>query len=244
MSYEVKLEQFEGPLDLLLSLISRKELDIYDISLADITDEYLGFIEKMKDLNLEIASEFLLIAATLLEIKSRGLLPGEEAEAVENLSADEVKKALIKKLVAYKKFKNVASFLKQSLDVGSKYHKREAELEERFVGLMPDFDEDINPTMIVEHLLHIIRVRHFATVNTEHITPLPLSVEEQVDYLLTELKDGPRQFKDLTNGYGRQEVIVTFLAVLELCKRSMVDVKQSGNFGELEIELLEETISA
>ena len=244
MSYEVKLEQFEGPLDLLLTLISRKELDIYDISLADIAEEYLAYIEKMKELNLDVASEFLLVAATLLEIKSRGLLSGDEVEISEPLTADEVKKELIKKLVAYKKFKNVALFLKQSMEVGTKYHKRQAELEECFVGLMPDFDEDINAQVIAQHLLHLVRVKHFAVVNAEHIAPFPLSVEEQVDFVLSRLQGGTSGFKEMTKGYGRQEVIVTFLAVLELCKRSMVDIVQVDNFGDMEIELLDETVTA
>lgn len=243
MTYEVKLEQFEGPLDLLLSLISRREVDIYNISISEITDEYLAYIKRLKELNLEVASEFLLIAATLLEIKSRGLLPGSEEET-ESLPAGQVQKELVKKLITYKKFKNAAGFLKQSLDLGSKYYRRYAELEKPFVKLMPDFNQEITPEQITSHLLHLVRVRHYVKVNTGHITPLPLSIEEQIEYLLNKLEDGPKQFKHLTKGLGRNEVIVTFLALLELYKRSMVDIKQAANFGQIEVELLEEAASA
>lgn len=243
MAYEVKLEQFEGPLDLLLTLISRREVDIYSISISEITHEYLAYIKQLKELNLEVASEFLLIAATLLEIKSRGLLP-EDKEESEPLSAEEARKELIKKLINYKKFKNAAGFLKQSLDLGSKCYRRCAELEEPFVRLMPDFNEEISSKQLTAHLLHLVRVRHYIKVNTSHIAPLPLSIDEQIDYVLNKLKKGTKQFKELTKGFGRNEVIVTFLAVLELYKRSMIDIKQASNFGQIEMELLEEVVSA
>lgn len=238
MAFQVKLEQFEGPLDLLLTLISRREVDIYDISISEITDEYLSYIEKLRELNLEIASEFLLIAATLLEIKSRGLLPNDELEPTEPLSTDEVRKELIKKLINYKKFKNTAAFLKQSFEIGSKYYERQAELEACFIGLMPDFDEEINPIDLAQHLLHLVRVRHFALVNTNHITAAPLSVEDQIEYVLDELKRGPLGFKQMTDGLTRYETIVTFLAVLELYKRIVIDIKQAANFGQIELELI------
>ncbi len=242
MTYQVKLQTFEGPLDLLLTLISKKELDIYEIALSDITDEYLAYIEQIKELNLEVASEFLVIAATLLEIKSRGLIPSEQIQEAEPLTAETVKKELIKRLINYKKYKNAASYMKQSLDVGSKYHKRQAELEEQFVGLMPDFDEQISIAELANYLIHLVRVRYFAQVNTSHITATPISVEEQTDYLLAKLNNGAQTFKALTEGFGRQEIIVTFLAVLELCRRLMVDVKQSTNFGQIELEIIKETI--
>lgn len=239
MTYEVKLEQFEGPLDLLLSLISRHEVDIYSISVSEITEEYLTYINSLKDLNLEVASEFLLIAATLLEIKSRGLLPGDKAE-IEPIPAETVRKELIKKLITYKKFKNAADFMKQSFELGSKYYKRIAELEEPFVKLMPDFDQEISSKELAMHLLHLIRVRHYTQVSLGHITPMPLSVEDQVKYVLEKLEDKPQKFKELTQGFGRHEIIVTFLASLELYKRLLIDIKQAINFGEIELELLEE----
>jgi len=242
--YEVKTLAYEGPLDLLLTLISRHEVDIYNISISEITSEYLTFIEQLKELNLEVASEFLLIAATLLEIKSRGLLPSEQQDAAEPLSADEVRKELIKKLVAYKKFKNAADFLKQSLELGTKYYRRQAELEECFVNLIPDFDEEINPKELALYLLHLVRARYYTLVNTSHITPIPISVDEQVDYVLSHLKTGSKKFRDITKGFDRNKVIVTFLAVLELYKRSLIDIRQALNFGQLELELLEEVASA
>ncbi len=239
MTFEVKLQQFEGPLDLLLSLISRHEVDIYEISISQITDEYLAYIESLKELNLEVASEFLLIAATLLEIKSKGLLPSEEEIQTEPLAAAEVKKELIKKLINYKKYKNVAEFFEQKLNLGSRYYRREAELEECFAKLMPDFDEEITPQDLAKHLLHIVRVRHYSIVSTSHITPMSMSVDEQIDYVLSKLKDRPQKFKDITKNFNKNEVIVTFLAILELYKRSMVDIVQGSNFGQIELEFLE-----
>ncbi len=137
MPYLVKLEVFEGPFDLLLHLIGRKEIDIYEVSIADITDEYLAYIETMRELDLEVATEFLLIAATLLKLKSDSLLPAPEKEA-EELAPQELREELLWRLVEYQKFRDAAAELANRLDREERYYYRQVDLEEPFRGLMPD----------------------------------------------------------------------------------------------------------
>ena len=129
MSYQVKLDIFEGPFDLLLNLISKHELDVYDIPLARIISDYLNYIKETEELDLEIASEFLVIAAILLDIKTSSLIPGEE-EPEDELTEVEAREILISRLIEYKKFKNISSKLRSHNEVERRYFRREADLEE------------------------------------------------------------------------------------------------------------------
>ena len=119
MSYRVRTEHFEGPFDLLLHLVSRQKLDVAEISVADVTDQYLEHVDRMHDLDLDVASDFLLVAATLLEMKAAGLLPEDEGvlpEEYDDLSPEEAKRLLVARLLAYKQFKNVSGELSARID--------------------------------------------------------------------------------------------------------------------------------
>lgn len=249
MSYQLKLDVFEGPLDLLANLVSRQKLDIYEIRISKIADEYLDYIERMKDHDLEMSTEFVVIAATLLEIKAAALLPSDDAvfddEEVE--SPQESREILLARLVEYKKFKNVAAELAARYEAESKYYMRDTGLEEPFVGLVPDFLAGVPLTRLMRLFIEINEKKEISLIQADHITPKPLSVDEYVRRVEEQLKGTKvRSFRDVTLECGSKvEIITAFLAVLELYKRGLVELGQAETFGEITIMVTdkEENIS-
>jgi segregation and condensation protein A len=236
--YQIKLDIFEGPFDLLLDLIDKQKLDIYDIPIARITEEYLVYLRKMKELNLDIASEFILMAITLIEIKTSSLLPATEEPEKDEISPQEAREMLVARLIEYKKFKNASSELaKRTYQYGHIY-PREAPLEERFARLQPDFLQDVS-------LLDLARIYQSILLRTprldfSHMSPIVISVEERMQAVAERLKEARSfTFRELTSSCeNRIEIIVTFLAILELFKAGMVYLDQSETFGELRVELV------
>lgn len=236
MAYQVKLEAFEGPFDLLLNLISRQKLDIYDIAISDIADEYLDYIDKMQDFDLEVGTEFLLIAATLLELKAAALLPRKEEDIYDDEpSPQETQEVLIARLIEYKKFKNVAAELAARYDAESKYFTRDAGLEESFDNLVPDFLSGVTLEKLRKLFLGVNERKVIDLMQAQHIAPKPLSVNEYAERIEQKLSGMKmRSFKDLTYDCGEKvELIAMFLAVLELYKRGKVELGQAETFGEI-----------
>jgi len=237
-SYEVNLEVFAGPFDLLLNLISKHKLDIYDIPISEITTEYLRYIERMRELDLEVASEFLLVAATLLEIKSAALLPKEtRAEPVDEITADEQRELLTARLIEYKKFKNAALSLDSRQKVQDHYYIRIAGIEERFISLLPDFLFGVELIELKDIYQHLIMNNAIRLIDSSHIGTIRIGVEAKIDEILEILRCRPRQyFKDLTaSASSRDEIVATFLALLELYKQGHIEINQAITFGEIEI---------
>jgi len=146
VGYTVKTDVFEGPFDLLLHLVSRQRVDVSHISICDVADQYLEHIDKMSDLDLDVASEFLLLAATLLEIKAASLLPKQDVyigDELDDLSPEEARDILIARLLSYKQFKNASAELAQRMENEDRMHPRQAGLEPEFLGLMPDYLEGL-----------------------------------------------------------------------------------------------------
>ncbi|MBC7229561.1 MAG: segregation/condensation protein A [Actinobacteria bacterium] len=234
MPYQVKLRVFEGPFDLLLHLIGRKEIDIYEISLAEITDEYLAYIESMRELDLEVATEFLLIAATLLKLKSDSLLPAPEKE-VEELAPQELREELLWRLVEYQKFRNAAEELAGRLEREERYYYRQVDLEEPFRDLVPDVLRGLTLEMLAA------AAREFAQgedeVDVGYIAPIRVNVEDFMQRVRRALERGGRTtFRELTQDCAlRIEVIAFFVALLELFKREEIDLRQATRFGDIEI---------
>ena len=238
MSYDVKLEVYEGPFDLLLDLISKQKVDIYDVPIAQITNEYLAYLERARELDLEVTSEFLLIAATLLGIKAAGLLiEKDDDEIEEELSPLEVKEALVARLLEYKHFKNAALSLTSRLEVEKKFFMREADLEERFVKLSPNFPESAEPEDLAKYLCRLLSKLNVALVDSGHILSIPVSLDEKIDYVLDALKAlNKTSFTSLTDkSSNRAEIVVIFLALLELFKRGEIVINQARTFGEIEV---------
>ncbi len=233
MPFEIKLEVFEGPFDLLLHLISRKEIDIYDISLSEITAEYLDHLQSMRDLDLEVATEFLLIAAILIKLKSDGLLPAAEPEP-EPLTPFEAREELIWRLIEYRKFKNAAEDLLGRMDREDTFFYREVEFEDSFIDLVPYLLEGLGPADLADALTLLQRDEE---VDISFIAPIKINIQDFMERIRAALQERVRvTFRELTEGVlARMELIATFMAMLELYKRDEIDITQAERFGDIEI---------
>jgi len=236
--YTVKTDVFEGPFDLLLYLVSRQKVDVSAISIADVSDQYLEHIDRMTDLDLDVASDFLLVAATLLEIKAASLLPKEEAyfgDELDDLSPDEARDILVARLVAYKQFKNAASELSARMEAEDRMHPRQAGLEPEFLGLMPDYLEGMTLRGLAVVCADLIHRREVFLLEAEHVAAMPISLELHAESVRRRLqRDGSARFSELVgDGADSELVVVTLLAVLELYKRGFVEVRQDELFGDI-----------
>jgi segregation and condensation protein A len=244
-TYKVRTEIFEGPFDLLLHLVGRQKLDINHIPIARIADEFVDHIDRMKELDLDVASDFLLVAATLLELKAASLLPREEQvvdEEFEDLSPQEARDLLIARLLAYKQFKNVAGELGARMEAESHMHPREAGLEEPFLKLMPDYLEGVTLRGLAVVCADIVHKREIFLLQAEHVASMPLSLDMHMESVSRTIrKRGRATFRELIAGNASaEEVVVTFLAILELYKRGRVDLAQAALFGDIEVVFLSE----
>lgn len=234
--YKVRLEIFEGPLDLLLYLIKKDEVDIHSISIERITHQYLDYINTFKLLNIDLASEFIVMAANLMYLKSRTLLPKQEQPPEDDAEEDDPRWELIRQLIEYKKFKDAAGFL--SL--------REIEQEGSFAH-QPDAADapDEEPPQLAEvSIFDLIRAfqnvlkRFEAPENLADIVDDRFTVSDQIEVLMKRLKPGESmRFDNLfLEATTKSEVIVTFLALLELMKLNQFIVRQSELLGSIVIE--------
>jgi segregation and condensation protein A len=228
--YTVKLEIFEGPLDLLLHLIRRNQVDIYDIPIATITDQYLDYLNIMRSLNLDVAGEFLLMAATLLQIKSKTLLPlPPEGEAEEG---EDPRAELVNRLLEYQKYKEAAARL----------HERD--MLDRDIFVQGNQGEESEERGLVEvgvfELIEALKdVLNRASIEAAYdITLDRITIEERIAQILEAIKleGSGLLFSSLFSGASsKEDIIVTFLALLELIKMRMIKVYQRTPFGRIEI---------
>jgi segregation and condensation protein A len=241
MPYAVQTPVFEGPFDLLLHLILSEQVEIWDVNLSAIVDAYLAELNRMADLDLEVATEFLLIAATLIELKSRRLLPsGDDLDLDEELALWEERDLLLHRLVECKTFKDAAQALQAMAGEAGLSFPRRAGVEERFVGLVPDLLLGVTPEMLRAAYIRAVTPKPMPRVDLTHVAPIRASVTEAVAELLAELPlVGRISFRALTGDLvERIEVVVRFLAVLELFKQGVVDLEQPHTFGDIEIRWL------
>ncbi len=231
MTYQVKLEMFEGPLDLLLHLIREHQLNILDIPMATITDEYLRYLTLMQELDLDVAGEFLLMAATLIHIKSKMLLPPEEAAEGEEAEEEDPRAELVDRLLEYKKYKEAAQTLGVLETEQSLLHRRGAPAIELTV-------EGPLSVSLFELMRAFRDVLRRADVPTPlEITPEELNVGQRVVHLLDRLAaESPLEFVGLfADSTRRAEIIVTFLALLELLRRRLASARQAEPMGPIMI---------
>ena len=233
MSYKVKLEVFEGPLDLLLYLIKKEEVDIYDIPIARITEEYLGYLELMQLLDLNIAGEFLVMAATLMHIKSRMLLPPEELPAEEE-EADP-RTELVTRLLEYKKFKEAASELSQMASLQKHFFARVSPGID-LAGIVPK--NDFFEASLFDLITAFTKVLKDIPKDVFHqVVKDEFTVSEKIHDILHLLVEAKKmRFTELFNkAKNKAEIITIFLALLELIKMREVNAIQPTPFGEIEI---------
>ena len=235
-AYQVKLDSFEGPLDLLLHLIRKHELNIYDIPIAIITEQYLHYIEMMQDLDLDVAGEFLVMASTLIHIKSRMLLPRPETAAGDDTDAEDPREQLVRRLLEHQKFKAAAELLHERETLRSAQHMRpdtriadaagdgyEPELEVDLFSLMAAFKGVLERASRKPRMV---------------IPPEQMSIEDRMTQLLSRLSETDAcGFEDLfADGDGSKPfLIVTFLALLEMIRLKLVRAFQAGGGGEIRI---------
>jgi segregation and condensation protein A len=238
MAIDVATPVFDGPFDLLLRLILAEEVDIYEISLSSIADAYLAEIEHMQALDLDVATEFLLIAATLVELKARRLLPGmADADLDEELALWEERDLLLARLLECKTFKDVAMVFSRLADDADRNFARQVGADERFSALAPDLLEGTTVERLRNAAIRALTPRPEPTVDLFHVNPERLTVADAVAELVDELpRVGRITFRRLTADLAeRIEVIVRFLAVLELFKQGAVELDQVERFGEIEV---------
>ncbi|HET6964826.1 MAG TPA: ScpA family protein [Acidimicrobiales bacterium] len=239
MPYTVTTPVFEGPFDLLLHLITRQQVDLWEVSLATIVDEYVATLTEMQAaLDLEVATEFLLIAAVLLELKARRLLPGrDDVELEEELALWEERDLLLARLLECKTFKDAAATLYRNMESAGRSFPRTAGLEEPFAKLVPDVLEGVTADQLCDVMNGLLAPKPQTRVILDHVAPVRASVGDAVIELLDELpRAGRITFARLTTGLvERLEVIVRFLALLELYKQGAVDLDQPASFGRLEV---------
>ncbi|MGH2786723.1 MAG: segregation and condensation protein A [Actinomycetota bacterium] len=234
MAYEVRLEVFEGPIDLLLHLITRQRVDIYDVSLARITEEYLAAIADVDIVDLETATGFLVVAATLLELKSARLLPSRRADEVEAALLEE-RDLLLARLVECATYREAGMYLGVGLKRGEAWLPRDVTLEPQFVNLAPDLLAHVGLDDLRRAAELVLAPKPEPELDTSHVAPIVASVRDAIVEMAERLASGtPTSFESLC---GRQldkiEIVVRFLALLELFKAGAVAIDQVDRFGDI-----------
>ena len=234
--YAIKLDNFEGPLDLLCNLIEKNKMSIYDIKLDEITDQYVELLNKAQELNLEVASEFLTLASTLLYIKSKKLLPNKNEEE-EELSEDE----LIRRIVEYKKYKDITASLRKSFEENSnRFYKLPENIELPKQQLDEEYEENIIPNLYKKLW---DKNQNKVNENAKNIEKIAITdtytVVSKVKEMFKELiRNKSFVFNKLFSiqKHNRQEVVTAFSGLLELSRRSKIETEQDGLFGDINVK--------
>ena len=234
--YAIKIENFEGPLDLLCHLIDKNKLDIYDVKISEITDQYLEYLNEMEKMNLEITSEFIIMASTLLYIKSKGLLPNNQEDERE-LTEEE----LLRRIIEYKKYKEITKKLKESFEIYSnRFYKFGEVLELPKQKIEKEYSSDIISTLYAEI---VERNNQKVNQNAKNIERIAITetytVGSKVKEMFRELIKKPKfVFNKLytLNKCNKVEVVTAFTGLLELSRRSKVTTKQEELFGDITVE--------
>ena len=234
MHYEVKINEFEGPLDLLLHLIKKSNIDIYDISLVEITNQYLDYINKMEELNLDIASEYLVLASELLQYKSSMLLPKKE-DTPDDYEED-FKSELIKKLVDYKKYKEVCETFKVLEENRSNFYTKTPS----DIGLYGEKslnNDNVTVDDLIDAFKKFMERREFEKPLNTKITRKELSVSDRVVEIRNILRNKKSvNFMELFTRRDKSYVVVTFLSILEMAKDLEISIEQDNNFNDIIIK--------
>ena len=252
MSYKVNTATYSGPFDLLLQLVRRQKVAIGSISISEVADQYLAEVDAMEELDLDVASDFVLVASTLLDMKAHALVPqdvslkssydeDEYDDELDGLSPDEAREVLIARLIAYKQFRNAGAALGSRMEAESYMFPRSVGPDPDFLNLMPDYLEGITLRSLAVICADIDSKRETFLLEAEHVAPkrLPVALTVASVDRLTRSK-GKVTFSELLDGQDTPEIVVAnFLAVLELFKRGLVRVQQDVIFGEIEIEHIE-----
>ncbi len=240
-AFEVHLDVFEGPFDLLLALISKHKLDITEVALSQVTDEFIAYIrQRSGGWDLDQVSYFLVVAATLLDLKAARLLPSGEVEDEEDLALLEARDLLFARLLQYRAYKEVAAVFAGRMAVAAKRFPRRVPLEPRFAELLPEVLFTIGPQEFAMLAARALAPKAVPVVPTGHIHPPFVSIREQAVLIAGRLKNlGRASFRQLSSGpalpgaAGNYEIVASFLALLELYREDLVAFEQVSPLGEL-----------
>lgn len=245
MEYSVKIDAFEGPLDLLLHLINRLEIDIYDIPVSQITDQYMDFIHTMQELHLDVASEYLVMAATLLAIKSKMLLPHQEEEIFDEDTIyeeeEDPREELIRRLVEYRKYKEAAEDLKSREEERSNYFSKAPSDLSEFMNsegtAKPTLKSDVSLYDMLRAFQKLLKRKQLQKPLQTKIAKQDYSIDLRMDEIRKSIKrlNGRCYFHDLFTDVNKSLLVVTFLAILELIKTKDIIVEQEHNYEDIMI---------
>lgn len=233
MAYRVKLNMFEGPLDLLLFLIKKEEVDIYDIPIAEITKQFLEYVEIITLLDLETAGDFILVAATLIRIKAQMLLPKNPEEGEEE--EEDPRQELVRRLLEYQQYKEVALKFGE-LEVRERDFFRRGFFDYDFSEAEPEFVPNTSNVTLFDLMAAFKRVLMRIPKETQHrVEEFPVTLEDQIDYILQEIEvERQLLFVNLLQKLpGKIYMIVTFIALLEMMRRGLIEATQSNPYGEI-----------
>lgn len=236
MEYKVICSDFEGPMDLLLHLIKESNIDICDISIEEITKQYLEYINKMEELNLNIASEYLVMAAELIEIKSSYLLPKKETDSTDEYEEDP-KDELIRRLLEYERYKNITEALKEFENKRSEIYTKEPSNMDEFIVKNNEVDETFSMEDLMNAFAKLLERKEFEKPLNTKITNKEYSVNERSNEIRAILKSRKKvEFTELFEIYTKDYLVVTFLSILDLAKKQELLINQDNNFNKIYLE--------
>ena len=235
MKYEININEFQGPLDLLLHLIKQSNISIQDISIDEITKQYLNYIEKMEQLNLDVASEYLVMAAELMEIKSYSLLPKQEIE--EDEFEEDPKEQLIKRLLEYEQYKNLTSTFKELEEYRSEVYTREPNNLLEFKEEDSDVDYGVDLNDLMEAFSKFLEQKELDKPLNTKITNKEYSIKKRSHEIRKILKEKKKvNFLELFDVFTKEYIVITFLSILAMSRKQEIDIEQESNFKNIIIK--------
>jgi segregation and condensation protein A len=238
MDYSIKINEFEGPLDLLLHLIKESNISIYDIEINEITKQYLDYLNKMEELNINVASSYLVMAAELMEIKSKSLLPITDEEPEEDDEESVSRENLINKLVEYQKYKDMIDTFKNMEETRQEIHVKSPERISNYLDEKITYSNEESIDDLVNAFKDFLQRLDKEKPITTKITNKEYSIKERKAKIKNILKEKKKVlFTELFEVHNTSFIVVTFLSILEMVKEKEVIIKQDGNFKDITIEL-------
>ena len=233
MDYKVTINQFEGPLDLLLHLIKQSDISIHDINISEITEQYLNYIDTQEKMNLNVASEYLVMAAALIEMKSSSLLPRKKQEETDEYEEDP-REILIQRLIEYKKYKEITKEFKELEDARNLIYTKAPEDLKEYQTRDTSYHGEVGLDDLILAFQNFLNRKELEKPLSTKITKKELSVHarsREIKSLLSKRKK--LEFYELFEIYNKEYVVVTFLSILDLAKKQELDIKQENNFSKI-----------
>ena len=247
MSYKVKTADFEGPFQLLLHLVSQRKVDIGNISITEVAGQYLEYLGDMRNLDMDVASDFIEVAASLLAIKASSLLPNAadyefDSEEFEDIEPDQAREILISRLIAYKQFRNAAAALSSRMENEGRMHARQAGLELPFLSILPDYLDGVNLENLALICASLAARREEFLMEARHIASRPIPVESCLENICALLSQhGEITFSELLEDRSDSATLIaSFLAMLELFHRGMIEIEQHEQGGTIVLSWIDE----